>query len=68
MRPKTTLMLATLLAIAAPLGAQTAAPPAPPAALTAAPPAAAPYSTLKPAPGPGDGTQPRQRLVTVFGT
>ena len=68
MRPKTTLMLATLLAIAAPLGAQTAAPMAPPAPPTAATPAATPYSTLKPAPGPGDGTQPRQRLVTVFGT
>ncbi|WP_426167941.1 hypothetical protein [Sandarakinorhabdus sp. DWP1-3-1] len=25
-------------------------------------------STLKPTPGAGDGTRPRQRLVTVFGT
>ena len=34
----------------------------------AAPDAAAPRSTLKPLPEPGDGTQPRRRLVTVFGS
>lgn len=31
-------------------------------------PAAPARSTLKPVTDPGDGTQPRQRLVTVFGT
>lgn len=49
------LMAALLLLAVAPLGAQTSAPPAP--------------STLKPAPAPdADTSQPRQRLVTVFGT
>jgi hypothetical protein len=58
--------MALLLATpAAMLSAQTAAAPA------AAPPAAAPpiRSTLKPPPAPGaDTSQPRQRMVTVFGT
>ena len=64
--------LCLMLALTAgPLTAQTApAAPAqvPPAAPPAAPQPAAP-TMLKPAPERvGDGTQPRQRLVTVFGT
>lgn len=77
-------VLATVMAMAAGgLSAQptVSAPPAPaPSAQT--PPAAEPAasttiisapnapvrSTLKPTPGAGDGTRPRQRLVTVFGT
>jgi hypothetical protein len=60
MRVTLSLMLAL---IAAPVVAQTPAVPPP------APPAATAPTMLKPAPeSVGDGTQPRQRLVTVFGT
>nr|WP_310522143.1 hypothetical protein [Polymorphobacter sp.] len=59
MRATTILMLASFSVFAAaPVWAQTGVDP------TAAP----VRSTLKPAPEPGDGTRPRQRLVTVFGT
>lgn len=82
MRAATMLMLAPLAAIIAVVGPALEAPSAGQAQDTpstvqaqAEPPAAAaattppPRSTLKPVPAPGgDTSQPRQRLVTVFGT
>lgn len=69
--------LLMLLLTAGPAFAQTTMAPTTPASTTttttitsttgATPPAGAP-TMLKPAPAPGDGTTPRQRLVTVFGT
>ncbi len=82
MRAKLTMvlapMLATVMAVSAGgLSAQTPSAPAEPATSSTEPAATttiigAPTdpvrSALKPAPGVGDGTRPRQRLVTVFGT
>lgn len=73
MRATTMLLLAPMLALAnAGLFAQTTSTTS---TTTSAPtttvigaPSEPVKSTLKPAPGPGDGTRPRQRLVTVFGT
>ena len=58
---RATIMLVLASLPLSPLSAQSAPTPA---TETAAP----VRSTLKPAPDPGDGSRPRQRLVTVFGT
>jgi hypothetical protein len=80
LRPTKLLILLPLLAGIAPVVAQPLGPPLPAPAVAPptvkrsvevlpSPDAAAPVrSTLKPAPVIADSTQPRQRMVTVFGT